>query len=53
MRGLLYKEFYQFKIDLYAMSIFALIFLTLGIGTTADPEAEAQSTCMLLSMIYL
>jgi len=53
MRGLLYKEFYQFKIDLYVMSILALIFLTLGIGTTADPEAEAQSTCMLLSMIYL
>ncbi len=53
MRGLLYKEFYQFKIDFYAMVFLALLFLALGIGVTADPEAEAQSTCMILSMIYL
>ena len=52
MCGLLYKEFYQFKIDLYVMGILALIFLALGIGATADPETEAQSTCMMLSMIY-
>lgn len=53
MRGLLYKEFYQFKIDLYAMGILALLFLVLGIGAATDIEAEAQSTCMILSMIYL
>lgn len=53
MRGLLYKEFYQFKIDLFVMGILVLLFLTLGIGATADPETEPQSTCMLLSMIYL
>lgn len=55
MRGLLYKEFYQFKIDFYAMVILALLFLTMGIlaCVTADSETEPQSICMILSMIYL
>jgi len=53
MRGLLYKEFYQFKIDLYCMGVLAILFLVLGIGAATDIEAEPQSTCMILSMIYL
>ncbi|MBQ8199688.1 MAG: ABC-2 transporter permease [Lachnospiraceae bacterium] len=53
MRGLLYKEFYQFKIYLYCMGVLAILFLVQGIGAATDIEAEPQSTCMILSMIYL
>ncbi len=53
MRGLLYKEFYQFKLDLYVMAGFFVIFFAMAISScVVDQEENPQVLCMTLSLIY-
>ncbi|MBD5136523.1 MAG: ABC-2 transporter permease [Lachnospiraceae bacterium] len=49
MRGLLYKEFYQFKSDMYLVFAFLLLLIFPCVGSTGDPELIS----MVLSLCYM
>ena len=57
MRGLLYKEFHQFKVDLYVLIGLMVLMFGIFVPTTAMMEAEdteefVRSAVMLSGLVY-
>lgn len=55
MRGLLYKEFYQFKFDMYVIVGLQLFLsgICIVFGITMKSEAAPEALCMMLSLCYI
>lgn len=55
MRGLLYKEFYQFKFDIYVLVPIQLFIscMCIGMGMIMKTEPDTLQLCLILSLCYI